>query len=801
MQLRLIFLGILFSVLLLPAKVCAQHIITGNLEDATRDEPLGFASVIALNPSDSAFLSGTLADSVGGFSLSVPRERTTVLVQVTHIGYAETFRLVELQPGDTTRMELPLRLEASENAIEAVEITARMEQIEFLADGFEFNADQNLTSNIGSVLDLLRNTPGVTVDQDGNVSIRGASSTQILINGRISSQTNDLDQIPALSVKSIRVITNPGARYDAEGEGGIINIKLRKNRTRGFNGTATAGVGSRLRSNAGLRLNYNPGSFNIFGNASIYRGLRRQTGNSFRIQFPEEVTTLDQDILSNRNRLGGRATLGADFFLDSLTTLSAEANLTGGQREGEEENEGYFYNIDGQLVDRNIRESESDGLRIGPEFALAMTREFNNPGQELFVSANYSQQEYNRQRDMDFAYLTNEGVRDPARSGQQRTKNEALRRYIIAQIDYSHPFGENWTAETGYRYTYRQIDTDFLLEDYNPALNSWETNLGATNTFNYQEGIHALYGNVRTQLGQLKISGGLRAEATSIQTELVQTGEKNPRDYISLFPSSQLQYLFSKQNSLRFTYSRRIDRPRGYFLNPFVDLADSLNIRQGNPDLNPEFINSFEFGHNWTGKALQLSSTLFFRRVEGVVDWVVRQEGNVIRLGPENQNDRTTYGLAFDGAVYPAEWFDFNFSLSGFRSEISANESLEGTGNSGWVALTRLTTNFRLPWGLRLQLIGIYNSPEIDLQGEDWEFLSTSASLQKSFLRDRLSLTVNVEDVLYTEARGYTFETEEFYQEYNYRADTRRVFFNVQYTFGQRPEQRRRVRRDYRQGR
>ncbi|MFW5761683.1 MAG: TonB-dependent receptor domain-containing protein, partial [Cyclobacteriaceae bacterium] len=642
-------------------------------------------------------------------------------------------------------------------------------------EGLNIRPDQTLSNVGGSVLDVLRNTPSINVDQDGNVSIRGSSGTNILLDGRNSALTSDLEQIPASAVKSIKIVNNPNAKYDAEGAGGVINIQLKKGEDKGTNVKVEGSLGTRLRTNGSIRINHRGDLFNIYGGYNY----RNMPGVGYR--KVTRIDYVDNEFLrqfADRERSDREHTMnfGGDYYFGK-NKISYEGAVNFEEESDFESNQASLTNADSdELILSYVRQNTETEDNFSIDNALIYEYLFEKEDQEFRAYISHSFRDQLESQDIrSFTGATFAGERP---TGRERSTNDEFNTTAVIQADYVHPFA-NGKLETGYKSTFRSLDNDFDYEVLNQTSDLWINQDTISNRFLYEEQVHALYAIYSTSLGKFDVALGTRVEQTLIDTKLFDTNEENEQNYLNFFPSFQSKYQLDQKNSFKFTYSRRIDRPNSWWLNPFPDVADSLTVRLGNSDLQPEFIHSLEFGHMINWENANITTNLFYRHVDGQVDYISRLQNGISFWQPTNLLTSQTYGLEIINTTTVTDWWSLNFGYSIFQIDVDGTNLDDDFSNNGLSWNAKFTTDFNLPFEIDLQLTGNYTAPEIEAQGRDLARYYLDVSLQRSFFDDKASFSVSFQDIFDT--RNFRGEniTREFRQEFTFKRESRIVMFNA----------------------
>jgi outer membrane cobalamin receptor len=749
-------------------------IISGKLIDNKTQEPVSFAQVALftseLETNPKAY-SGT--NNEGIFTLSVPAGN--YILKAFFIGYKDLVILNVKVSGPLNLGDLQIESE-NQNLDEVVVETSKI-PIRTSLEGLIITPDNNLANIGGTLLDILRNTPSISVSDDGGISLRGSSSTNIMINGRNSSLTQNLDQLPASIVDEIRIINNPNARYDAEAEGGVIDIILKKGIELGTHGGVEATYGTRNRTNMGGRINHRNLRFNVYGGYN-YRnwksvGERRST----RVIF-EDDETLNQSTRSTDKDISNNFNFGADFYFGN-NTLSFEgvfqANETWNVNTlfAEQFRAGKEFDY----VRRNNENETDDGL----DNALIFTHDFKEKGHLFRATAGHSYRNQYKTQNIDIFNNTLNPLPENL-TGRERAFIDEVRNITVIQADYVRPM-ESGKFETGLKSTIREFDNDFIYQRFDENSQDFVTNPNVSNRFLYQDQIHAGYAIFSASKPKFEYGVGLRGEFTQVDTYLFNTEEDDQQSYFNLFPSVQGLYNINEAHGIKFTYSRRIDRPTAWRLNPFPNITDSLNVRRGNPKLIPEMINSFELGHLANFKKVSLTTNLFYRKINNQIDFITIVEDGISYSQPDNLNFAQLYGVEFIGTGELADWYSINGGLTLTRIVVDASNISEEFTNSGFNWNAKINQDFKLPYGFNFQIAANYESPEIQAQGESLAVCFIDSSIQKSFLENKGSLTLSVRDIFDTRRYAGNSLTNRFSQDSFSKQETRIILLSARFNF------------------
>ncbi len=767
----------------IPTFVWAQtnQTIRGSVIDNDSGEPVSYANVALYKQGKEQPLTGTFTNAQGAFALKKVNPGAYTL-QVQFVGY-ESYQVQDLevnaQTGDLNLGSLKLAKTSTELEEVVLQDDRISRPVETTLEGLTIRPEQNLSNTGGSVVDILRNTPSVTVGQDGGVTIRGSSSTNVLINGRNSALANGLDQIPASAIESIEVVNNPNARYDAQGTGGVLNIKLKQGdeSTLGTSGRAELTLGNRYRVNTSLNLNHQAKRFEVFGGYNYRRSPSIGYSESERTTLINNPRRIVQERDRARSDNSHTINYGASYRMPK-SELSYEGIFETENESDTENTYSRIFDLNDNLLTNNVRDNFETEENYTFDNALTFAKRFAQKDREFRATLSHSYRDNLETQDTETRPLDQIGD-----IVQQRAATDELRQTIVARADYVHPL-ENGKFEAGYKSIFRKLDNDYVVERFNDEAETWILNTDVSNRFLYQEQVHALYGIYEHSFEKIDISLGTRLEQTVVDTRLYNTGEENDQRYLNPFPSVLALYRLSEDQSLKFTYSRRIDRPSSRSLNPFPDIADSLNISVGNPNLKPEFIQSLEFGHKVNFQQSDLTSTLFYRRTNGKVDRILRvDENGVSYRKPDNLLSGTDYGLELIGTSTLTSWWDINGSVSLYRSIIDGTNLNQGYTNASFAWNAKLVSNMALPWDLSYQLTANYDSPEVEAQGFDYARYYADMSFRRKLFKGKGSISLSLRDVFNTYAFGGENNTDEFRSSFLYKRDSRRAYLSLEYKF------------------
>lgn len=749
--------------------------------------PVEYATVALYMPQDTTkIFRVTTTDSTGKFEIiGIPGGSYQIKIQM--LGYQTGCRMFFIDsPGQKLSLN-SIELSADIKTLNSVEVVAQRNILKKTPTGFIINTSEDISQASGTATDLLRNTPTVVVDEDGNITIRG-KSPMILINGR-NSVLSKTDRIPASSVESIEIINNPSAKYDAEAESGIINIKLKKNVNHGTNGSLAlgGGYGAKARMNSAFIVNHQDGKWNIGISYDNRFAGRTREAEAHRINFElPDAYELNQNRHDNRNEGTQNLKLNVDFHPDSRNSLSMEVLGNLSSQHNYETLVSTFLKQNGNFNNSNSRYSDELQKEKSIEAALTWNRKFRNKKQNLTTTLSSSFNFDTENTNISTQSLDSLG--NPAEESLlQQTHNYENSNVSILAVDYDQPLGRKGMFETGYKGTLRISDDDYEK--------SWLKNKeyvadpSASNIFKFREDINAFFLIYKNFTGtpdsaRLRYDIGLRCEVTRNHGSASTNGISFTNTYVNLFPSVNLYYNFSKAGTLRVTLTRRINRPGLGQLDPFIDITDSLNPHGGNPYLKPELVNSFELGHNKDWKRVSAVSNIFFRYSTDIIRSYISLDSNGVALViPMNYGSATIYGLEEILSVFPVKWWSFNLSFSIYQQIINGS-NVNGDAENNLVSwYMKFINNFSFWKGGTLQFISNYNSPIATPQGTRIGNWCIDGGFRQKFIKGRAAAGLVVTDIFNTLKSGITASTSEFDYHRTFKIDSRAIMLTLTWSF------------------
>lgn len=768
-----------------------KGIVKAVVVDSKTGEFLSYANLKILQVSDNKLVTGNIANEKGEVSLDISFGK--YIAEVEFMGY-KSFKSTEfIISKERNLIDLgTIKLEPSTSTLAEVEVRAEKSTMVLSLDKKIFNVGKDLANAGGSASDLLTNIPSVSVDPDGGVKLRGSDNVRILIDGKPSGLVSfkggaGLQQLQGSMVERVEIITNPSAKYEAEGMAGIINIILKKDQRQGFNGSMELITGYYPNYGIGGNLNYRHKKVNFFVNYGLSYRNSPGSGRIYQEAIVEGRKAIyEQNSTNQVSGLNNNIRGGLDYFFNEKSILTASYLF---KRSDAHRNLDIVYQdtnpIDNNIFRTTFRNQNEDEQEPNSEYALSYKRDFTKKNHSFSMDLRFLDNwERSTQLFTQNAFFKNGSI-DKGNTSLQNALNDEYEKQWLIQADYVQPIGKEGKFETGFRSSFRDMVNDYVVNERN-NFGIFTPIVGLKNYFIYNENITAFYGILGNKTKQFSYQAGLRAEWTDVTTTLRETREINPRNYANLFPSVHFTYNLPKENALQLSYSRRVRRPFYNDLSPFFSFPDSRNFSGGNPDLNPEFSNVFELGHIKYFENGSVTSSMYFRDTKGKIDRIRRvDETGFSRTRPENLNGEKSYGLELTSQYNLYKWWKLDFNFNFFQADIDGSNisDLYKRKTVSW--FIRQTSRFTIAKSFDIQIRGNYEAPQKTAQGERLALYYVDFSMSKEVFTGKGTLNFNVSDVFNSRkfrniTRGETFYTEGFSQ-----PRMRQINITLNYRFNQ----------------
>ena len=761
-------------------------VVTGAIIDPDLNRAVEYATIALFKVRDSSLVSGTISQSNGQFRIEeVPYGK--FYVEVTFVGYEKkVVNSIMITPRNTEENLGLIELRQLALDLEEFEVTAEKTHIEYKIDKKVINVGKDLVATGGTAVDVLENTPSVQTDIDGNVSLRGSGNFTVLIDNKPSviGGSDALQQIPASTIDKIEIITNPSAKYDPDGIAGIINVITKKQKGSGLTGIIDLTIGTRDKYSLDALFNYRLGKVNVF--AGIDYSDNTSYGSSIvnRETFMNDTSSFSNiDGDRNRNRKGYKLRTGIEYDINNNNYVSL--SFDHGSRGFGHSSYSKYYNYTSPFTfdDYFIRDNSFNKDNLYYSTKLFYQHKFNEKGHELTFSGYYSSSD-GKETEILNEYKTNSlWDIDPGENPIfQRVFENGLSEDVRIKADYVRPLAKDGKFEAGYQYRYDNERTDYILENFD-TLENWVEDASLHNDFKFSRTIQGAYATFSDNLGKLDFMLGFRLESTSRVLGQIILDTSYIVNRLDYFPTLHISRKLNNDQQIMASYSKRINRPRQYYLDPFPNYSDAQNMRLGNPTLLPENVNSMELNYQKRYKSSFFSVETYYRQTLNKIQRItyLLDTGNVLVRSYDNIDQDRSIGLELMGNFDIKEWWQLNGSINIFNYQIEGNLLEENISQAVNTWSFRLNTTFKLKWGTRIQFTGFYSGPSVTGQGERDGFFYSDLGIKQDFLKNKLSATLRLKDIFGTMSHSFTSYGQNFNTSMTYSREPHVVSLTLSY--------------------
>ncbi len=765
--------------------------ISGVIKEKQNSLPIDGATVSLLSTKDSSVIKMAVTDKQGSFILENINEGS-YLVSANSVGhslvYSKSFNLTADQSAITIDA---LQLPPVDKALREVTVTSKKPFIERKLDKTVVNVDASLTNAGVTAMDVLEKSPGITVDKDGNISLKGKQGVMIMLDGKQTYLTpqdlaNLLRSTPSSNLDQIEIMTNPSAKYDAAGNSGIINIKTKKNKQVGFNGSVNLGYqqGVYSRTNNSLNLNYRNNKFNVFSNISINRRDGFQQLDITRVyKNPDQsvIAIFEQYGRMTRTNKNNTAKLGVDYYANKKTTIGAVFTGFVNERINNGVTKSYLQSSQGVLDSTAVSITAEDGTWKNKAVNLNLRTQFDSTGRELTMDAdyvNYSSSNY--QPFYNITYLANGNI---SNSNILLGELPSSINIFSFKSDYTHPLRNGVKIESGIKTSY--VNTDNTAGYYNIIDDLKLPDFEKTNRFKYKENINAIYLNASREIKKWGFQAGLRLENTNYSGNQFGNPQRPDssfeKSYVGLFPTMFVSYAANDKNQLTFSYGRRINRPAYKDLNPFMFYLDKYTYGEGNPFLRPSFANVLEASHTFNQ---WLTTTVNYSHTKDLFNEIFEPRGyaTVVKQGNYASSDNASLSVSAQKNITKI-WMlivyaEGNFSQ--YKGLLYSNSPVI----KGYNYMININNQVKLSKGWSVELSGFYRTKGIEGQISINPLSQVNAAVQKELLKKKATIKLNIGDAFYSmiqNGKVNILNTDASFHQYG---DSRFVAINFSYRFG-----------------
>ena len=704
-----------------------------------------------------ALITGTIGNEKGKFTLEVAPGVYDLVIE--SIGY-ETIKMANQSFLSSINLG-SITVKESNQTLNEVVVKGQKASMELNLDKRIFNVGTDIANKGATASEILGNLPSIQVDPEGGIKLRGSDNVRILIDGKPSTLagingSSGLQSLQGNLIDKVEIITNPSARYEAEGMAGIINIVLKKNQNQGFNGAIETTTGYPENFGGTAIVNYRKNKLNFFLNYGVFYRRTPGRGNIYQeVYTGKQTNILEQRSQNNVRGLVNNVRGGADYFFNDKTILTASYIY---RRTDVRRISDFFYldyrgNIFNLYSDTYRQQDEKEAEPNG-EYALTFKKSFAKKGKEFSADLRYL--DYWERSDQLYTQFGKkpDGTAINELSAVQKALNDEFERQWILQADYVNPIGKDAKLEMGLRTSFRDMINDYIVTE-KQANGEFTVIPGLRNIFNYQENISAAYVILGSKMKQFSYQFGLRAESTDIKTELEQTGEKNPRNYANLFPSAHFTYSITPDNSFQLSYSKRVRRPTYNDLTPFVTFSDNRNFFSGNPNLNPEFTDAFELGHVKYVDQGSISSSVYYRNTVGKIDrFRMVDTAGFARTMPVNISDQQSMGIEVAGSYNFTKNYKADLSFNAFRAVADASNINVAFQSDTYSWFARHSSRVKIG-ATDVQVRANYEAPQQTPQGTRGHIAWMDISASKDIMKGNGTLSLSILDIFNSRINRY----------------------------------------------
>jgi len=768
--------NLLSLLLFISFQISAQTTTTliGTVVDKDKT-PLAFVAIQAVNENQQ-IVKGDFSDEEGKFSIDLPTGIYNLVLK--YVGLQNDTLRTQSTEGT---IDLGVITMKSIEDLDDVEIVAQRSTMEYHLDKRVFNVGSDLNNQGSNAVEVLENIPSITVDAEGNVSLRGNPNVRILIDGKMSgfaSSADALKQLQAANIEKIEVITNASSRYDAQGEGGIINIVLKKNQTKGLTGSASIRAGFYPELGGDFRINYRKNKINLSASYSVGSNSIPGYSNTYqRLNNADTSFSYKQDYEHRRRKTNHHGSFGIDYYINDNNSLSFGSTIRSGL--GNNTYDRFYDNMDmnENVIGFNDRFEKQKELEDLLELSLSYTKKFKN-------KANWT---------TDFKWYND---KDKERSNYQETSSQFAGERIeqsqvgmnennfLGQSDFVLPFLKEGRFEAGLRAQIRQMENNF---SFGQLTNSeWNFPSIYNDQFKYDEQVYAAYAMASHAWKKLSVQGGLRVENALINTHQINTETKINKKFLDFFPSGSVSFKNTENQTFQVSYSRRISRPGQWDLMPFTKFGDNRERRIGNGDLNPEYTNSLEGGILQAWKTGSFLGSLYYRHTTDKIERIsALASDGIIYITPYNIASKDAYGVELNFTYNPKNWIRFNSGFNVFREEIKGEFNGESFHRKNFTWTNRTSLNFSFPKIMKAQFAFNYTAPSVRPQGKTLANYHFDLGFSRDLMKGKATLGLNIRDLFNTRRWRSIIDTPELYSTSNTLWRPRTITLVFTYRFNQ----------------
>ena len=761
----------------------SQCSVTGTVYDFKDGNPLKEVTVKVINPKDSSLVKGTATDEKGFFSIDGLKPGKYSL-SFAYIGYRSYYKKITLAENSRLNFD-SVKLKTEGFSTDEIKVESDAPDMRLEDEKKVFDAEKLTSTKGGTALDVLKKVPMVDVDANDNVTLRGSSNVIILVDDK-PMKFGSLRQIPADAIKNIELITNPSAKYEAEGVTGIINIVMqpKKEGVLGYNGYIFSGIRGELNggfTGGGLNIKKDKWSFFINGGGGLFK--RNNTSYS-ETYYTSPLYSFKSNSTGSGNNRFGFGTLGAEYEISKGHAIGTDINFNPFKYDHTMSGQSKTFSDAGMLTSLYDNGYSGNGYFTNLGASLYYNGKFKKPGHELNLDLFYGNDNNDNSNEQYQQYYDSLLVQIP-QPNRQKSNTVNRNSNFRMQADYTNPITEEFKLEAGYKGTYRMNDNDYVYDTLNYSSGGYIRSYDLTNHFKMNESINALYTTLSRKIKDFRIKLGLWAEHTHTKGDLLTNGYTFTKDYIDFFPTVNLSQKIGNTNEIQLSYSRRITRPNIWRMNPFVNRNNNRYISYGNPELMPEFTNSFELSHNFYSNIITVTTSLFYRQSFDIMtsySYVLDSVTTVTTY--KNGAGSKSYGADFIVRSSALKFLTLNGTLSLYQSKFDASALSDYKSEEGFTWRANIRSSIKVFELFNIDLFYNYNGKKFTATGYNEPMQNFDIGVSKELIKKKLTVGFRAEDIFKTRKWGGENSGIGFKTVNSSTWDSRIFFINITYNFG-----------------
>ncbi|MCB9000543.1 MAG: TonB-dependent receptor [Bacteroidales bacterium] len=758
--------------------------ISGKVIDEASKKPIEYATVAIYSATDSSLISGTVTDANGLFKIN-GLSKGEYYLQVNFIGFEKKITQKISLSNRKASIDLgEIGLKPANVELEGVVVKGEKSRVEYKIDKKVINVDKDLTSKGGTAATALENTPSVQVDTEGNVTLRGSSNFTVLIDGKPTALkgSDALKQIPAAAIKQIEVITNPSAKYDADGQAGIINIIMEKNKMLGLNGNVSVSYGNAHKRTGNILLNYRLKKVNFFGGIDFNDNVSHLDldMNNYTMLNSDTLRSLNDGVQMNQNyNFSYKGGMDIDFNENNSMSVSGNVGNQSYDRGVNSNIKSWYIPLTNDMysASRNINDVSGFVTGANADFTHKFTENHT-----LSFSGTFSSWNGPDKNTLDY-YSTNSDFENFVVASRIKYRKDDYNYQARFNVDYSKQIKEG-KFEAGVQYRYEHRNEDYVFQNYDVNTDTWTVNSNFTYDLRYKNPIYSGYATYSNKLWSIDYQVGVRSEY--FDRKITHSNSSDPIVYskFMLYPSLHFSKNFNDKHQLQLSYSRRVNRPMPFLLNDIPQYIDTLNIFMGSPYMKPEYTDSYEFNYRVSLAKVTISAQSYYRNTTNVFAAIRTMRDDGVMIHQYTNADReTAFGEELGVDFKVAKWWQLSTggNLYHYTLDATVNSTARDQQVNTWDA--RLISNFNLKWGTRIQAVGYYRAPSVDANGDVSDFYVVNLAVNQPIMKGKGSIGISARNLLNSIKFDINMDGLTYSNTYAIRVEGPIVMVNFSYRF------------------